>query len=337
MNNANSETLKRLLFTEEPFPDESFIGYVMRLTEINELPDPRWIFKLVGLHQSYDYEYKYNSDLRVNVARLSMLTGVDEANLKKVLYFDEDGLKRHLTEVLIVFGQGVWRHFIVREKPKICPACLTEKIYCRRIWELSPVKTCPIHQCLLVTHCRKCERLISWNRPKIHICQCGFDFRKSKVVSLNAKELRLSLYLHQQFKLPCPPVESVFKYPLTTLDHRDLLYLLFFVSAHFAEVPDFTGISLSKGGRSKEIHQHLNQAIEVFDDWPKSYYEFIRKWKKTDYNYYISMKQIYLPGTALPRQYSEYELINQMLHNYLFREQFLFMHEEFQEYLLKFL
>lgn len=334
MNNANSETLKRLLFTEEPFVDESFIGYVMRLTEINDIPDPRWIMKVVGLHQRYDYEYKYNSDLRVNVEQLSMLTGVSKTKLKKVLYFDEDGLKRHIKGALIVFGRQLWHKFIVREIPKICPACLTEQIYCRRIWELSPVTTCPVHQCFLVTHCRKCERPISWNRPKMHICRCGFDFRKDKTVSLNAKELRLNLYLHQQFELPCPPVENVFKYPLTTLDHWDLLSLLFFVGAHFAEVHDFTGTSLSKCGNSKKIHQHLNQAIEVFDDWPKSYYEFIRKWKNTDYNYYISVKQIYLPGTALPRQYSEYELINQMLHHYLFSEQFLFMHEEFQQYLL---
>lgn len=337
VHDSTGKKLKRLLFTEEPFEDESFIGYIMRLAELNTIPELGWILKLAGLRQPYDYEYKYSSDLRVDTVPLSMLTGVDEAKLKTLLYLHEQGHRRYIYGNLIIFGQTIQHCFVKREKAKICPACLIEQIYCRKAWELSPITACPIHQCLLIDRCRKCKRSISWARPKINICQCGFDFRKSRIVSLSVKELRLSQYLHQQFGLPHSSQENIFKYPLNTLSLKDLLTLLFFMAAHFAETRDYSGLSLSTCKSNKKIHEHLCQAIEVFDNWTESYYDFIRTWKKHNVGYYINIKQFYITRITLPRRYSEYELFNRMLHNWLFEEQFLFMHEEFQKYLLRFL
>jgi hypothetical protein len=333
MNDFKDEQIKRLLFTEEPFEDESFIGYIMRLAELNEIPELRWILKLAGMDKLYDYKYKYNSDFRVDPTLLSKLTGVSEAKLKNLLYLHEQGRKRHIVGNLIVFGQPIQHYFVLRQKPKICPVCLMEQIYCRKVWELSPVTACPIHQCVLINHCLKCKRLISWTRPNINICQCGFDFRESEIILLDTKELRLSQYIHQKFRLPCSLQESIFKYPLNTLPLKDLLTLLFFMAAHFAGMPDYTGISLSKHKSNKEIHDSLCRAIEVFDGWAKSYYDFILKWKEQDIRYFISCKQLYLSKIELPREYAEYELFNQILHNTLFEKQFLFMHEEFKEFL----
>lgn len=335
MVNAGKDKIKRLLFTEEPFDDESFVGYIMRLAELNEIPESRWILKLAGMNRLYDYRYKYNSDFRVDTAPLSKLTGVSEDKLKNLLYLHEQGRRRHIVGNLVVFGEPIQHHYVVREKPKLCPVCLSENNYCRRIWEISPVTACPVHKCLLIQNCPKCGRFVSWSRPKINFCQCEFDFRKSEIVSLSPEELRLSEFIHQKFGLPCSFRENFFKYPLNTLPLRDLLTLLFFTAAHFAEMPDYTGVGISKYRTNQEIHSVLCRSLEVFDSWAKSFYEFIKSWKKQEITYFINCKQLYLSKVELPREYGEYELFNQILHNVLFEKQFSFIHEEFQEYLLR--
>lgn len=327
--------VKRLLFTGEPFDDESFIGYIMRLAGMNEIPDLRWILKLAGLSQFYDYRYKYNSDFKVDSTTLAELTGVAETKIKNLLYLHEQGRRRHIVGNLIIFGQPVRHHFVVRQHPKICPGCLDEKLYCRKIWELSPVTACPIHQCLLLQDCPKCGQTINWSRPKINLCQCNYDFREFEISVLEQTELRLTEFLHKQLGLPCSFEKKIFKYPLSDLALNDVLTVLFFAAAHFAEMPDYTGVSLSKTKSCRELHKVLCRAVEVFDYWAKSYYEFISLWKKQDVRYFINCKNLYLSKVELPREFGEYELFNQMLHNTFYEKQFSFLHEEFQEYLMR--
>lgn len=85
------------------------------------------------------------------------------------------------------------------------------------------ITACPYHQCLLIDHCPNCNRKINWTRPIINICHCEFDFRKSPVILLPKKELRLTTYLYQEFGLFAFSKESLFGSPLKTLARNDLL------------------------------------------------------------------------------------------------------------------
>lgn len=333
MNDFTGEGIIRLLFTEKPFDDESFIGYIMRLANLNEIPELQWILKLAGLSKLYDYHYKFNCDFKVDPQRLSVLTGTTAENLKNLLYLHEHGRTRNIIGNINVFGQPILHHFVRREKPKICPPCLAEQNYCRKIWELSPITACPHHQCLLIDHCPNCNRKINWTRPALNICHCEFDFRKSSIVLLPRGELRFTTYLFQDFGLIAFSKEEIFEYPLNNLAGNDLLKLLFFAAAHFAEMPDYSGTSISKYKNNAEIHKYLNQAVEVFDDWADSYHHFIRLWKKQQLKYFINCKQLYMSKVELPRKWSDYELFNQILHQVLYEEQFSFMHEEFALFL----
>ena len=51
-----------MLFTEEPYSDESFPSYILRLAELNEVPDIRWFFKLLRPGKSFDYNFRYSFD-----------------------------------------------------------------------------------------------------------------------------------------------------------------------------------------------------------------------------------------------------------------------------------
>lgn len=309
------------------------IGYVMRLADLNEIPDLRWLLRIAGLHQPNDYKYKFSSDIKVIPQRMSALTGVAPKKINQMLYRHEQGRTRNWIGNLTVFGQPVLYHFVQREKPKICPACLVENNYCRKIWELAFITVCPHHHCLLIDHCPRCRRKINWTRPKINVCSCEFDWRKSEVTMVPSAEQRLTKYLFQNFGLPFQDDQVSFTPPLNKLGMTDLLNLLFFVAAHYDQIPNHTGIGIAKYSDNETIHRLLFQALEVFDDWMSGFYDFIREWRKQDKKYFINCKQLYLSKIALLRRYSQYELLNQILHNIFYEEQFAFLHEAFAKFL----
>ncbi|HEX8251464.1 MAG TPA: hypothetical protein VF599_25040 [Pyrinomonadaceae bacterium] len=109
--------------------------------------------------------------------------------------------------------------------------------------------------------------------------------------------------------------------------------MIFFIAIHYAG--EFSGADISLKFNNAELHQFLNKAIQVFDNWAVNYYKFIEWWKTRDKQYYVSRKQVYSPNNLLAGKYFEYELFNYILHYHLDDEKFKFMHLEFTNFLNK--
>jgi hypothetical protein len=323
--------LKRLLFIAQPFHDESFVGYIMRLSEMNGIPEIRWILRLVGLKKLYDYTYKFRSDFRIDTKILSSISGVNESIIENLLYKHEFGRTRHITGNILVLGAPVPHRFVRRENPKICPGCLRERNYLRKIWEILFITACPIHQCLLLDNCLNCLNKIGWKRTKISVCRCGFDFREYEDLPVDANELRLAKYFYQEFSLSHRNQNISFDYPLNTLKLENLLELILFIATHYAG--EFSGSDISLKFNNAELHRFLNKGIQMFDNWAVNYYKFIEWWKAQNKQYYISRLQVYSPRNRLDGKYSEFELFNYVLNYYLDDKKLGFMHEEFKTFL----
>ena len=216
-------------------------------------------------------------------------------------------------------------------KSKDFHACLREKNYLRKVWEISLITACPIHQCFLLDNCSNCLNKIEWKRTKISLCHCGFDFREFEDFPVDLNDLRLAKYFYQTFRLSYKSGIIPFDYPLNTLKLEDLLELIFFIATHYAG--EFSSADISLKFNNAELHQFLNKAIQVFDNWAVNYYKFIEWWKLQDKQYYVSRKQIYSSENQLPSEHKQYELFNYVLHYYLDFEKFDFMHEEFNTFL----
>ncbi len=78
---------------------------------------------------------------------------------------------------------------------KLCPYCLTESAYCRKIWDWDLVKACYLHQCVLINKCPGCQKNIRWSRPVVTRCRCGFDFRSHHPQTATSDQINLSAYL----------------------------------------------------------------------------------------------------------------------------------------------
>ena len=60
---------------------------------------------------------------------------------------------------------------------KLCPQCVRETGRVRLTWLLRGGVGCPWHGYSLIWQCRRCEQVISWDRPDVDICHCGYPFR----------------------------------------------------------------------------------------------------------------------------------------------------------------
>lgn len=69
-----------------------------------------------------------------------------------------------------------------RRYAKLCPQCVRETGRLRLTWLLRGSVGCPKHGYSLIWRCRRCEQAISWDRPDIDICHCGYPFRAHDAV-----------------------------------------------------------------------------------------------------------------------------------------------------------
>lgn len=317
----------RLLITRKPYPDESFMGYILRLTEKNAYESLSWIFQIASLN----YEESRQGCMLAfgtseNLARLANLAGISPTELSRLTYRcvpASDGLPLHY-----FFGQPVSQGLIRSSRPKICPDCLSESLYCRRVWEFSAVTACPAHRCLLIDECPKCKRRISWSRKNVTTCSCKFDWRESPALPVVERELRLIRHIYQLCGLSVVgDAQPKLPVPISKLSLNDLLLGLFFVAGQQRGLSAATSRHLVAAGKSKNFHKLLTEAYSVFDNWPVNYFGFLdqrrvqeRKVTRT----YQRMK------SAL---YGEFGSFYSGLHNVLLGSPFDFMRGAFIEYI----
>lgn len=319
---------KKLLVTAKPEADESFMGYILRLTELNNYENPSWILKIVELDDTEQSEtYGFLSRPDRYLTHMSKITSVSQLELSKIIYPVIETSNN--TSLCTFFGHLLPKYVIRFKHPKICPSCLLENPYCRRIWELSIVTTCPIHKCLLIDECPRCEKHITWNRKEVSVCSCNFDWREAPHLSVKESELKVTDHVYRLCGLPDnksgrPDQNSVQLLPL-----KDLLTALFFIAGQYQGISSATSKQLIKGARNKDFHALFTKAYRVFENWPNNYYQFL-DWRVVQERTILPIYQRL--KSTLYRDFGRFYI---GLYNILEPSQFDFMREAFVDYLIQ--
>jgi TniQ protein len=322
---------ERLIRTRGPEADESFFGYIVRLTERNFYESPSWILRLSELDPAQlTTESAITFESSKRLSGLSRLTGVNANELARITYGVAASPK---SEPLYWFFNQLVPQYVIRLKhPKICPECLAEAPYCRRIWDLSIFTTCPEHKRLLIDECPKCKKIISWARNSVSTCRCEFDWREIPKVSVKESELDLARHIYRLCGLASRGghiSDPADQNPVLKLSLQDLLTALFFIAGQYQGLSSVTSKHLTTGGRNKDNHAHFIKAYSVFQDWPKNYYRFLN-WRRTQERNVSPSKQR-LKSTL----YEAFGKFYIGLYNMLSASQFDFMRSEFSQYLIK--
>jgi TniQ len=171
-----------LLRTPTPSEDESLAGYLIRLSESNYYYSPNWILQLAGLHINRGILLVKNPYKPSQLGQLIQMTDEQLILMASLTY----QLPSEITSQ---------QYTLYKFAIKLCPYCLTESAYCRKIWDWDLVKACYLHQCVLLKKCPHCNKGIRWSRPAVTRCRCGFDFRSGQVEIATSEQVNLSAYL----------------------------------------------------------------------------------------------------------------------------------------------
>jgi hypothetical protein len=316
------------VFSATPHADESFIGYLIRLTEINYYETSSWILQLANLG-NYLRKVSLAFDESLNLETLSQLTGIGEQELSALRY-TPSGVKRNKFVDHDVFGSPVPRIAIRAHRPKVCCACLIQSGYVRKIWDLTGVTTCPLHRCVLLDECPNCERLLPISRNDVGICLCDYDWRDSPLVAVDETQLDVAKRVHSLCGLPLGDsrTKHLQSNPLNKLGLKDLFSALFFIASQYGRSALYSKgkrANIAKFGSSlknAEVHDLLCKAVAVFDNWPANYFAFL-DWRKEESN---PAQQ----ARGLSKDFRDYKY---SLYRYLRARAFDFLREGFEEYL----
>jgi len=272
---------ERLVLSASPYPDESFAGYLTRLTDLNHYDSPSWILQLANLG-NYERKEALAFPERERLGHLSKLTGVSVTQLLGITHRRLRANSTHSTDTKF-FGLSVPRSAIQLRTARICPACLREHGYVRRVWELTLVTICPLHKCLLVDECPKCYRSIPFLRPRLNFCRSGHNLRNIEAASVKENEMELTSRVHALCNLEGAWERPEHNSDLGALELGDLIQIVSLITSQYYRASYGCGIRavdtttrwLRKAIKLKDVHGLLCKTMHVFREWPNNFFDFL--------------------------------------------------------------
>lgn len=151
--------------------DESLPGYVIRLAEVNGLSSDT-LLKRAGLSQNFQFRCD-------DLSGLAQLSGSDVGMLEAASFAPIDDKAQTFN------GQRLARAHLLTDGARVCPDCISELGYAKRLWHLRAYAACHIHRRALLDRCGKCERRISWGRRYLSRCNCGHTWEQGDAASVD--------------------------------------------------------------------------------------------------------------------------------------------------------
>ncbi len=166
-----------LLVRPIPYPEESPGGLLLRATEENGWQSPVQLLTAYRCIRNSDEKHLRTLFVRPEALEDIMHTLGMHEGIGVNLAYPRDGV----TEVSPIRWSSVttpWSsmRFV---SGALCPFCLRKQLYLQRTWDHRLVTSCPKHGVLLIDRCPECGLHLSWNRPGIATCRCGYDLSLS--------------------------------------------------------------------------------------------------------------------------------------------------------------
>lgn len=251
--------LEPLCVTPVPFSDESWNGYVLRLSGANYVRNPSALLRHAGLDLN-------RSRKDAPIAIISELSNKTSEKLSLIHYASDFGQAK-------IGGNLISKSFLQLGQPKICPQCINDIGYIPAKWDLIHLKVCSTHMVWLDEICNSCQRKLSWERPRINKCKCKSVLKQNNFDTVPEAVLDLSKIITAVFEgKKLLDLESTTGMPFEFLSSLTLNELL--------EIIDILGneglndsSALKHRGRRKEINIKYVclEASYALSNWPYNF------------------------------------------------------------------
>lgn len=181
---------------DDVLPDESGHGYALRMAEANHIRGLPVLKMWLGKTR---FAVLDESDAGV----LAHWFGADPFHLAEAL--GASGLNKRSNDILFS-GQMLGRfYFVNRMHPRVCPLCLANARHCRAAWDIALMTACPTHGVSLIEQCQVCHRRLSWERPAVDVCQCGWSLVfQAAPAPASVNEMGVSAWIAEKLRIGSP-------------------------------------------------------------------------------------------------------------------------------------
>jgi hypothetical protein len=173
----------------ETEPIESFTGYLVRLGQLNGIPNITSLAATFFPHATPRIVANMTDLPREDLNVLSARTACPEDKLLETTVYHlvrKFGRRTETKSAGLFLSGAIGRHL------RYCPLCIAEKPYYRLYWRFLMLIGCPIHEVKLLDRCGQCQHAIPLiqRNLKIGICPaCNADLRACTTHSLTKSEL----------------------------------------------------------------------------------------------------------------------------------------------------
>ena len=260
----------RLPIVASPKSGESFIGFVLRLTESNRYDRPSWILKL-NSDRAYSLQLGY---LHSRIPSIARITGVTENKLREMC--PSSGIGKGIT---IVPGNEISTHFFDLQNPKVCPQCIEEYGQTFACWDLRVFQCCHVHGTLLVEYCPDCTQKITWARNRLNRCLCGVSYQRGELWSGNENLVWLSELIAR--KLDGPKSEGRGDWKFAPWDTQGVQEIFAHMDAFISYLAHYTGhyhygiYSKLSSWTRVDLLDLVTRVVSMMRDWPRSFHQII--------------------------------------------------------------
>ena len=200
-----------------PFPTESLLGYILRLTEENGYRTPYVLLHMIGRERF--------RDPRLPLRELARIAHRELSELQAIAYSCIDDESRRRFRLL---GHALPAFELKLKQPSLCPECVQFAGFIEAHWDLTLMTGCPVHRSHLLSRCPECHLQLRWLRPGQLECVCGATFGQTAGPLLSDSEIELLNLIRCKVAIPVATASStgIPAAELSALSLRSLLSLI---------------------------------------------------------------------------------------------------------------
>ncbi|MCD9186337.1 MAG: TniQ family protein [Pyrinomonadaceae bacterium] len=265
----------KLLVRPNPFFDESFLGYIIRLTEQNGYESPGDFLHLLP---------NSNNTLIRKSTRIEKFINPSQDLLQHLENFCKKNLQILLDLTAFPFEKSDKsliknnRKFLHTGFQKFCPVCIREENYHRKIWDLLLVTVCPIHNCTIKNICPNCKKLLKPSRRFVCKCECNFDFRDMEPTLIPEADTHLTKYIYCMTGLwESNRFSLSLNNPLINHPLDEIFTVIYHFIKRFFTLRFESSFSFGKLIIQEDLHQLVVKAFSIFENYPKNYLSYLER------------------------------------------------------------
>lgn len=248
-----------LVRTPSPFPTESLLGYILRVSEANGYDTPRHVLDLAG-HRNIA-----KPTVGIDISKLAAILGKSPNSLQCIAYARASDNGREV----VLLGHSIRAAQLALRNPRVCPRCVSESGFIEASFDIATFTACPIHSCTLVSRCPACNEDLSWFRPGLLRCKCGHAFDDVPQDSVSPQVISL-MSIQRDTVLNRPVQEDTLTFmPAHRLRAMRLSSLIQIISS-------LGRYAMASQELKTEYGAIVENAAMILADWPNGFRDLLR-------------------------------------------------------------